>query len=140
LNNEKRRFFIASCFCIRDECDNQKKLNFCFFVIFCFFVFFLYFVCSQHGYIFLAGAGAKPPDEVKSGRHTEYRLIKSTVKDTLPKRLEEGKRQSINNRKRDREPCSPDFGFLGQGFFQESRVPVNVYDIYNKKDELHVTR
>ena len=33
-------------------------------------------MCSQHGYIFLAGAGAKPPDERKSGRHTEYRLIK----------------------------------------------------------------
>ena len=104
------------------------------------FALVLILFCSQHGYIFLAGAGAKPPDEVKSGRHTEYRLIKSTVKDTLPKRLEEGKRQSINNRKRDREPCSPVFVFLGQGLFQESRVPVNVYDIYNKKDELHVTR
>ena len=33
-------------------------------------------MCSQHGYIFLAGAVAKPPDERISGRHTEYRLIK----------------------------------------------------------------
>ena len=40
------------------------------------FALVLILFCSQHGYIFLAGAGSATPDEVISGRHTEYRLIK----------------------------------------------------------------
>ena len=49
-----------------------------FFLLLIFFLHFFvsYVLCSQHGYIFWAGAGAKPHDERESGRHTEYRLIK----------------------------------------------------------------
>ena len=59
----------------------KVKADFLFFFAFVlffafFFCYFVFSMCSQHGYIFLAGAVAKPPDERISGRHTEYRLIK----------------------------------------------------------------
>ena len=55
--------------------DDERMVEFFAILISCFALVLILF-CSQHGYIFLAGAVAKPPDERISGRHTEYRLIK----------------------------------------------------------------
>ena len=90
------------------------------------------FFCSQHGYIFWAGAGAKPPDERKSGRHTEYRLIKYGISTLCQEDQEDYKTwQSVDIRQRIKPCYSPSFfiavRFLGQG---RSRVLVDVYRIY----------
>ena len=95
------------------------------------FALVLILFCSQHGYIFLAGAGSATPDEVKSGRHTEYRLIKYGIS-TLCQEDEDYKTwQSVDIRQRIKPCYSPSFfiavRFLGQG---RSRVLVDVYRIY----------
>jgi hypothetical protein len=105
-------------------------LNYLLFLFLCFALVLILF-CSQHGYIFLAGAGSATPDEVKSGRHTEYRLIKYGIS-TLCQEDEDYKTwQSVDIRQRIKPCYSPSFfiavRFLGQG---RSRVLVDVYRIY----------
>jgi len=74
LNNYSDSLIVAFAFVMK-KVKIEKDLLLL--LIFCCCIFFVsYVLCSQHGYIFLAGAGAIPPDERKSGRHTEYRLIK----------------------------------------------------------------
>ena len=96
------------------------------------FALVLILFCSQHGYIFLAGAGSATPDEVKSGRHTEYRLIKYGISTLCQEKDEDYKTwQSVDIRQRIKPCYSPSFfiavQFLGQG---RSRVLVHVYRIY----------
>ena len=71
----KRKFLLNKY----NECSGfegkERMVEFFAILISCFALVLILF-CSQHGYIFLAGAGSATPDEVKSGRHTEYRLIK----------------------------------------------------------------
>jgi len=98
--------------------DKERMVEFFAILISCFALVLILF-CSQHGYIFLAGAGSATPDEVKSGRHTEYRLIKYGIS-TLCQEDEDYKTwQSVDIRQRIKPCYSPSFfiavGFLGQG-------------------------
>ena len=110
--------------------DKERMVEFFAILISCFALVLILF-CSQHGYIFLAGAGSATPDEVKSGRHTEYRLIKYGIS-TLCQEDEDYKTwQSVDIRQRIKPCYSPSFfiavRFLGQG---RSRVLGDVYRIY----------
>ena len=111
--------------------DKERMVEFFAILISCFALVLILF-CSQHGYIFLAGAGSATPDEVKSGRHTEYRLIKYGISTLCQEDQEDYKTwQSVDIRQRIKPCYSPSFfiavRFLGQG---RSRVLVDVYRIY----------
>ena len=128
LNNYSDSLIVAFEFVMKVKIE-RKIFCFC---LFCCCIFVSYVLCSQHGYIFLAGAGAKPPDERKSGRHTEYRLIKYGYRHSA-KRLG-GRRQSVNIRDRKSRTLlnSQRLGFWVKGL-RWSRVLVNVYEIYTTR-------
>ena len=122
--------------------DKERMAEFFAILISCFALVLILF-CSQHGYIFLAGAGSATPDEVKSGRHTEYRLIKYGIS-TLCQEDEDYKRVDLAECRyppANKTLLLPFFLYCCSvsGSREEQSSSRCLPDIYNR-DELHVTR
>ena len=108
------------------------------------FALVLILFCSQHGYIFLAGAGSATPDEVKSGRHTEYRLIKYGISTLCQEKTRIIKRVDLAECRyppANKTLLLPFFLYCCSvsGSREEQSSSRCLPDIYNR-DELHVTR
>ena len=122
--------------------DKERMVEFFAILISCFALVLILF-CSQHGYIFLAGAGSATPDEVKSGRHTEYRLIKYGIS-TLCQEDEDYKRVDLAECRYPPANKTLLLPFIlyccsVSGSREEQSSSRCLPDIYNR-DELHVTR
>ena len=114
--------------------DKERMVEFFAILISCFALVLILF-CSQHGYIFLAGAGSATPDEVKSGRHTEYRLIKYGISTLCQERTRIIKRVHLAECRyppANKTLLLPFFLYCCSvsGSRERSRVLIDVYRIY----------